>query len=486
MQHIIESTLELYKKWRGKDAASIDVLPRSGSERRYFRIHEQDGSTIIGTYGANIKENETFFYFSENFFRKQLPVANILAISNDRMFYLQEDFGDISLIDRLESEGYTEEIYGLFQKSLQTLARLHVKGDKELDYDRCLTNTEFGRQAIMADLLYFKYYFLDALRKPYDKQKLIDDFEALSNYLTHTEYKYFMFRDFQSRNIMVKKDNSIHFIDYQGGMKGAPQYDVASMLWQARANLNDDWKEKLLNDYITTLESIVGSKINKGTFKSQYNGYVMIRLLQVLGAYGFRGLFERKAHFLTSIPLALTNLKWFINNQSIGISLPEFRKVLDICVDDEIIQQFTPLQATEKTPLTVKINSFSYKKGLPIDETSNGGGFVFDCRGILNPGRIEEFKSQTGRDKSVKDFLEQQTKMGEFLNSVFDIVDITVEDYLKRDFESLMISFGCTGGQHRSVYAADALARHLRNKFKVKIELKHLIQDEKNWINTPN
>jgi len=485
MQQIIESTLELYKKWRGKDAASMDVLPRSGSERRYFRIHEQDGSTIIGTYGANIKENETFFYFSENFFGKQLPMANILAISDDRMFYLQEDFGDISLMDRLESEGYTEEIYGLFQKSLQTLAKLHVKGDKGLDYDRCLTNKEFGRQAIMADLLYFKYYFLDALRKPYDKQKLIDDFEALSNYLTHTEYKYFMFRDFQSRNIMVKKDNSIHFIDYQGGMKGAPQYDVASMLWQARANLNDEWKEKLLNDYISALENIVGSKINKGTFKSQYNGYVMIRLLQVLGAYGFRGLFERKAHFLTSIPLALTNLKWFINNQSIGISLPEFRKVLDICVDDKIIQQFTPLQATEKTPLTVKISSFSYKKGLPDDSSGNGGGFVFDCRGILNPGRIEEFKSQTGRDKSVKDYLEQQTKMAEFLNSVFDIVDITVEDYLKRDFESLMISFGCTGGQHRSVYAADALARHLRNKFKVKIELKHLIQDEKNWINTP-
>jgi len=483
MQHIIESTLELYKKWRGKEAASIDVLPRSGSERRYFRIHEQDGSTIIGTYGANIKENETFFYFSETFFDKQLPVANILAISDDRMFYLQEDFGDISLIDRLESEGYTEEIYGLFQKSLQTLAKLHVKGDKELDYDRCLTNTEFGRQAIVADLLYFKYYFLDALRKPYDKQKLIDDFEALSNYLTHTEYKYFMFRDFQSRNIMVKKDNSIHFIDYQGGMKGAPQYDVASMLWQARANLSDEWKEKLLNDYISALEKIVDSKINKGTFKSQYNGYVMIRLLQVLGAYGFRGLFERKAHFLTSIPLALTNLKWFINNQSFGISLPEFKRVLDICVDDEIIQQFTPLQATEKTPLTVKINSFSYKKGLPEDNSGNGGGFVFDCRGILNPGRIEEFKSQTGRDKSVKDFLEQQTKMAEFLNSVFDIVDITVEDYLKRDFESLMISFGCTGGQHRSVYAADALARHLKNKFKVKIELKHLIQDEKNWIN---
>ena len=492
MRHLIESTLDLYKIWRGDKAASIDVLPRSGSERRYFRIHGQDGSTVIGTYGANIKENETFFYFSEKFFKQQIPVANILAISDDRMFYLQEDFGDISLMDRLESEGYTDEIYKLFQKSLQILAKLHVKGDKGLDYNRCLTNTEFGRQAIMADLLYFKYYFLDALRKPYDKQKLIDDFEALSNYLTHAEYKYFMFRDFQSRNIMVTspkspsgagKEEDIHFIDYQGGMKGAPQYDVASMLWQARANLNDEWKEKLLNDYIKALEKIIHSKINRGTFKSQYNGYVMIRLLQVLGAYGFRGLFERKAHFLTSIPLALTNLKWFINNQSIGISLPEFKKVLDICVDDEIIQQFTPVQANEKTPLTVKIHSFSYKKGLPDDSSGNGGGFVFDCRGILNPGRIEEFKSQTGRDKSVIDFLEQQTKMNDFLNSVFDIVDITVEDYLKRDFESLMISFGCTGGQHRSVYAADALARHLKNKFKVKIELKHLIQDEKKWIN---
>src|SRR6186997_1114813 len=347
MQHIIESALELYKKWRGKDAASIDVLPRSGSERRYFRIHEQDGCTIIGTYGANIKENETFFYFSENFFGKQLPVANILAISDDRMFYLQEDFGDISLIDRLESEGYTEEIYGLFQKSLQTLAKLHAKGDKELDYDRCLTNKEFGKQAIMADLLYFKYYFLDALRKPYDKQKLIDDFEALSNYLTRTEYKYFMFRDFQSRNILVQPDNSVHFIDYQGGMKGAPQYDVASMLWQARANLPDDWKYNLLDDYMNAFENILDHGVDRKIFQTQYNGYVLIRLLQVMGAYGFRGLFERKAQFLTSIPLALKNLKDFFEHQSLGITVPEFRRILEICVDEEIINRFTPVLADE-------------------------------------------------------------------------------------------------------------------------------------------
>src|SRR6476469_1127215 len=202
----------------------------------------------------------------------------------------------------------------------------------------------------MADLLYFKYYFLDALRKPYDKQKLIDDFEALSSYLTRTEYKYFMFRDFQSRNIFVKEDNSIHFIDYQGGMKGAPQYDVASMLWQARANLPDEWKENLLVDYMNAFENIIGSSLERNIFRSQYNGYVLIRLLQVLGAYGFRGLFERKAQFLTSIPLALKNLRSFIGDNSLGIVVPEFRKVLDLCIGDEIVKRFEPLQADASSP----------------------------------------------------------------------------------------------------------------------------------------
>jgi len=336
----------------------------------------------------------------------------------------------------------------------------------------------------MADLLYFKYYFLDGLAKPYNKQKLIDDFEALSNYLTHTEYKYFMFRDFQSRNIMVTKDNNVHFIDYQGGMKGAPQYDVASMLWQARANLPEDWKKNLLEDYMDSFEELIGSKLDRSIFVSQYNGYVLIRLLQVLGAYGFRGLFERKAHFLASIPLALKNLKYFLQNQRMGLVLPEFDRMLNIIVSDEIIEHFQPMQANENTPLVVKVKSFSYKKNIPEDSSGNGGGFVFDCRGLLNPGRVEEFKTMHGRDKKVKDYIEQQTKMAEFLNSVFDIVDLAVEDYILRNKKNLMVNFGCTGGQHRSVYAADALARHLKNKFKVKIELNHIEQESKNWINT--
>jgi aminoglycoside/choline kinase family phosphotransferase len=475
---MIDAIVQLYKSWKGKEPERVEVLPQSGSERRYFRLHENNG-TIIATYGANIKENETFIYFSN------LPVSDILAINDEITAYLQEDFGDISLLKILETEGFTEHAYSLFKKSLEALVELQVKGDEALNYNFCLTNTEFGKQAIMADLLYFKYYFLDALRRPYDKQKLMNDFEALSSYLTHTEYKYFMFRDFQSRNIMVKEDQSVHFIDYQGGMKGAPQYDVASMLWQARANLPDEWKENLLTDYMNSFEHLIQSPIDRNIFRNQYNGYVLIRLLQVLGAYGFRGLFERKAQFLTSIPLALKNLKWFFENQSLGIAVPEFGKILSICVSDEVLEQFTPLQANEQTPLVVKINSFSYRNGIPEDETDNGGGFVFDCRGLLNPGRIEEFKTMHGRDKKVMDYIEQQTRMSEFLNSVFDIVDISVEDYIRRGFKSLMISFGCTGGQHRSVYAADALVRHLRNKFKVKIELKHCVQDEKNWKNTP-
>ncbi|GAB2830041.1 RapZ C-terminal domain-containing protein [Ferruginibacter profundus] len=476
---------ELFTGYSKEAITSIDKLPQAGSERHYFRIHTA-AKNYIATYGANIKENDAFIYFSEHFKKKGLATAQILAINKEKDIYIQQDFGDVSLLNKLEEHGYTETVYALYKESLHQLALLQVKGHEGLDYKKCLTNSSFGKEAIMADLLYFKYYFLDALRRPYDKQKLIKDFEALSNYLSHTEYKFFMFRDFQSRNIMVtppllkEGPGEVHFIDYQGGMKGAPQYDVASLLSQAKANLPDDWKHNLLEDYINSFETIVGETVDRDVFRSQYNGYVLIRLLQVLGAYGFRGLFERKAHFLTSIPLALQNLKSFITHQSIGISVTEFKKVLELCISDEVIEEFTPVQATDDTPLVVTINSFSFiKTGYPKDDTANGGGFVFDMRGILNPGRFDDYKHLSGLDKPVKDFLEQQTKMPEFLNSVYSIVDIAVEDYIRRGFESLMINFGCTGGQHRSVYAAEAIARHLRNKFKVKIVLNHT--NKENW-----
>lgn len=479
---MINAASQLYKSWLGGEPAQVDVLPQSGSDRRYFRLHDEKGESVIATVGANIPENEAFIYFSNHFQNKGLSVPEIFCINDDKTIYLQEDFGDVSLLNVLEDKGYVEETYNLFRESLHQLARLQVLGHEGLNYERCLTNQEFGKQAIMADLLYFKYYFLDAIRKPYDKQKLINDFEALSNYLTHTEFKYFMFRDFQSRNIMVK-GGGVHFIDYQGGMKGAPQYDVASAIWQARANLPDEWKETLLDEYMNSFEAIINQPLDKAIFRSQYNGYVLIRLLQVLGAYGFRGLFERKSQFLTSIPLALKNLKWFVENNSLGISVPQFKRVLELCVDEELIEHFTPVQATESTPLVVKICSFSYRKGIPQDTSGNGGGFVFDVRGIDNPGRHDEYKTIHGRDRAVMEYLERQTRMPDFLNSVFDIIDISIEEYIKRGFANLTVNFGCTGGQHRSVYAADALARHLKNKYKVRIDLCHLVQEEKNWYN---
>lgn len=478
MEAVIKGIDELFLAVRQKPTDRIEKLPQSGSDRIYFRLYAGD-QTFIATYNLNRKETNTFIEFSRHFKNAGLPVPEILGVNADNTIYIQEDLGTESLLNQLEKYGHTDQPYQLFQKSLAALARIQILGDKGLDYSLCLTAKEFGKQAILSDLLYFKYYFLDTLQLPYDKQAMLDDFEALSTYLTHTQYKYFMFRDFQSRNIIVK-DEEVSFIDFQGGMKGALQYDVASLLWQAKAELSEEWKNSLLEYYMDQIDLLLKEPVDRITFVSQYNGYVLIRLLQVMGAYGFRGLFERKAHFLASIPLALRNLKFFIEHKRIGIITPEFDRVLKLVVTDEMIQRFEPPQANEQTPLVIHINSFSYKKGIPGDESENGGGFVFDMRGILNPGRFDDYKKLSGQDKPVQDFLEQRTKMNEFLNSVWDLVDITVEEYLKRGFDHLMINFGCTGGQHRSVYAAEQTARHLRNKYKVKIILHHT--NKENWV----
>jgi aminoglycoside/choline kinase family phosphotransferase len=476
MGPVAENIKSFFERFSSEKIISIEKLPKSGGDRIYFRI-VTEAKSYIAAYNQNVRESATFLYFTDHFSKINAPVPEIYFISDDATMYAVQDFGPTSLLNELEQFGEKDYVYDLFKKSLKALAELQINGIKNLDDSYCLTSKEFGKQAIMSDLLYFKYYFLDTLKVPYDKEKLIEDFEALSNYLERVEHKYFMFRDFQSRNICVQ-NNEVHFIDYQGGMKGALQYDVASLLWQARANLSDDWKNSLLEYYMDCVSEILQKPIDRIRFVSQYNGYVLIRMMQVLGAYGFRGLFERKAQFLTSIPLALSNLKWFSENKKMGISLPEYERVISMIVTEEIVNLFKPVQANDSTPLVVTINSFSYlKRGYPEEKSKNGGGFVFDCRGMLNPGRFEEYKMLTGRDKPVIDFLEQRTPMPQFLNDVYNIVDISVEDYIKRNFDSLAISFGCTGGQHRSVYAADSLAFYLRNKFKVKIELNHLEQN---------
>lgn len=480
MDDILQGIQSLCSHWKGCVPNRIEKLPQSGSDRMYCRLYVQQ-QTFIATYSLNINENKTFINFTKHFAQKHLPVPQVYCVNEDQTIYIQQDLGTTSLLNVLEQQGHTNAVFELFKKSLHHLAAIQINGSNGLNYEWCLTAKEFGKQAILSDLLYFKYYFLDTLRLPYDKQAMLNDFDALSTYLAFTQHKYFMFRDFQSRNIMVQH-NDVFFIDYQGGMKGALQYDVASLLWQAKAELSEKWKDELLSYYMQEVEQLLGKPLDRITFESQYNGYVLIRLLQVLGAYGFRGLFERKAHFLASIPLALHNLKFFIENKRIGIVTPEFDRVLNLMISNQIIQQFTPPQANDTTPLVIEINSFSYKNGLPKDDSENGGGFVFDMRGILNPGRFDAYKTLNGNDKPVQDFLEQRTKMNVFLNSVWDLIDINIENYLERGFSNLQINFGCTGGQHRSVYAAEQTARHLRNKYKVKVQLVHT--NKANWKTT--
>jgi len=469
---------QLFTDYKHQPITRLELLPQSGSDRQYYRIYTEEAS-YIATYNQNVAENNVFFQFTNHFKATGLPVPTVFCINDDHTIYIQEDRGKESLLDKIEQYGKDDYVYDLYKKSLRQLARIQILGDKGFDYNWCLTAKAFGKQAIISDLLYFKYYFLDTLRIPYDKQGLLDDFDTLGTYLSQTEQQYFMFRDFQSRNILVEKDE-VSFIDYQGGMQGALQYDVASLLWQAKAELNETWKDNLLNFYITEVQTLLDKEIDSEAFINQYNGYVLIRLLQVLGAYGFRGLFERKAHFLTSIPLALKNVQFFVANKQIGVKMPVFNELLQKITSDEIIKRFTPIQANENTPLVIVINSFSYRKGIPVCDNESGGGYVFDMRGILNPGRFDDYKKLSGKDKPVQDFLEQRTKMNTFLNSVWDLIDISVENYLERDFEHLSINFGCTGGQHRSVYASEQTARHLRNKYKVKVVLTHT--NEVNWV----
>lgn len=480
MANIQQQISELFHSFSNEVISTIERLPQSGSDRTYFRIYCENGSRFIATHNTNIVENQTFIYFSDHFKSKGIPVPDVLAKNSTEDIYIQSDLGDNTLLYLLEKEGYSNSVFEAFKKSLTGLADIQILGDEGLDYSKCITSRSFGQQAIMSDMLYFKYYFLDTLKLPYDKESLYREMETFSNMLMAPAFQFFMFRDFQSRNIMVQGDE-IFFIDFQGGMKGALPYDVASLLWQAKANLSDEWKEKLLAHYLDEIKKRINPEFSDQEFHDVYLGYVLIRLLQVLGAYGFRGLFERKAHFLTSIPLALKNLRHFIALHPLKNNLPVMQQLLHSITEDDVIARFENRKADENTPLTVRINSFSYiRNGYPKDPTKNGGGFVFDCRGILNPGRIEEYKKQSGLDKPVKTFLEEQTKMPDFLNSIYQIVDIAVEDYLSRGFESLEINFGCTGGQHRSVYAAEAVNRHLKNKFSVKTVLNHMNREQ--WV----
>lgn len=482
MQDGFDHILMSLQNWQPNVPIELETLRQAGSNRQYFRVLLKDQTCILTNNPGNIPENNAFIEFTKHFQGKGLNVPAMLFTQPDQTFYVQSDLGDVSLFDYIQKEGFSDNVKSLFKRTCEELAKLQITGGEGLDYSNCIATRSFDKQAIYSDLLYFLYYFVRALDLPYDKNLLLNDFELLSSYLTQEEHHYFMHRDCQSRNIMIK-DNQAYFIDYQGGMQGALQYDIASLLWQARAQMPYEWREELVGYYFEQVNGLLKGKMNKSDFLNNYDGFVLIRMLQTLGAYGFRGLFERKQHFIASIPFALKNLKWFLEYKGLPLRLPALKKVLDAIVADDVLGKFETVTATEESKLKVKVNSFSFRKGIPADEFGNGGGYVFDCRGILNPGRIEEYKTLTGRDKPVQEFLLHKTDMPGFLQHVYGIVGISVEDYLKRGFEGLTISFGCTGGQHRSVFAADSLTSFLKEKYKVNVEVCHVEQEAKNWIN---
>jgi aminoglycoside/choline kinase family phosphotransferase len=472
---------KLFQEWSGETAVKMDELAQAGSDRRYFRIFG-DTKKAIGTYNADFKENRAFIRFTRHFWNKGLRVPEVYAENLLNNVYIQEDLGDTQLFSFLPPVGeeWTEPLVDLYKKSLFHLADLQIKGGEDLDYSVCYPRAAFDKQSMLWDLNYFKHYFLKLAKIPFDEQALEDDFQRFSDYLLLADCNYFLFRDFQSRNIMIK-DNEPYFIDYQGGRKGALHYDVASLLYQAKGGVPPSVKKELFEYYCDKVGSLIN--IDRRFFTEQFYGYVLIRCLQALGAYGFRGLYERREHFLSSIPFAINQIEQILGFIKLPVKLPELFKCLQLICESEEFDGFDKKKYSN-SPLVVQVTSFSYKKtSYPNDDSGNGGGFAFDCRFIDNPGRLEEFKKQTGRDKPVMEYLKNQTQMEAFLQNVYGIVDKAVENYLERGFDNLMINFGCTGGQHRSVYAADATAKHLKDKYGVKIELHHIEQEKKNWIN---
>jgi aminoglycoside/choline kinase family phosphotransferase len=453
-----------------------------GSGRRIVRL-AGDQISAIGILYAVREENVAFLEFSRHFRRHGLPVPEIYAEDLDHGAYLEEDLGDTTLFDSLSKNRDGGEIAApvvdAYRKALAVLPRFQVEAGRDLNYKVCYPRARFDRQSIAWDLNYFKYYFLRLAGIPFNEQALEHDFVRLTKFLLSADQDYFLYRDFQSRNIMLRT-GAPFFVDYQGGRKGALQYDPASLLYDAKADLPPNLRQQLLDYYLDQLAGFI--PLERGVFMQHYYAYVYVRLMQALGAYGFRGFYERKAHFLQSVPYALKNLRWLLHNVELPIGLPTLMDAFQGMLASEKLQTLAsetepagPQElASSAHTLVVRIFSFSFhRNGVPKDETGNGGGFVFDGRGLPNPGREERFKALTGKDAPVIDYLNQQESVHRFLAGVSSLVDASVSEYQRRGFKNLMVSFGCTGGQHRSVFLAEQLAIHLRGRNGVEVVVRH-------------
>ncbi|PVX49965.1 phosphotransferase family enzyme [Balneicella halophila] len=467
-----KALVRLYENWGNDTVTKVIELPPSGSARTYCRI-VGDKMTVLGVHNEDYKENVAFISFSKHFKQEGMLVPEIYAEDLDNSIYLIEDFGGETLFEHLlvtrVSDEYPVELKEIYQHVLRDLIQFQLYARQNLPYENCYPRAKFDKQSMLWDLHYFKYYFLKLAQIPFDEQLLEDDFQRFADYLLEAEHDFFMYRDFQSRNIMLIDGKKPAYIDYQGGRKGALQYDLASLLYDAKADIPEEVREELFEYYLNELQK--EKQIDADAFRKHYYGYVLIRIMQAMGAYGFRGFYEKKEHFLKSIPYAMGNLKRVLQKADLPIKVPQLLKALDAVANSK---RLLKIAQDAQVKLQVEINSFSYKRGIPMDKSENGGGFVFDCRAVHNPGRYEQYKNLTGKDPEVIAFFKEHKGMDRFLKPVKKLVEMSVKRYIKRSFTNLQVNFGCTGGRHRSVYAAEHLANFLEKKYDIRVKVRHI------------
>jgi aminoglycoside/choline kinase family phosphotransferase len=466
-----KKVLDLFEKWAGEKWTNIDLLPESGSYRRYYRIKGSRHHAMAAYYDSP-NENKAFIELTKHFKAQGLNVPEIFLVDNNYTAYLTEDLGDTVLFDYINQHraksGFDDHLINIYKKVIDNLIKFQITAGRNVDYSVCYPSGEFDTQAYLWDLNYFKYSFLKLAQIPYNEYHLEEDFRKLIQLLLSVESSYFVYRDFQTRNIMLR-NGKMFFIDYQGGRRGPVHYDMVSLLFQARVAMPVEIREQLIDYYIEQAKKEDPKSVED--FRQHFYKFVLVRILQTLGAYGFRGLYEKKQHFLQSIPLAINNIKWLLENDKITTDLNELEKCLKLIINsNDIAEKVSP-------PLNVSINSFSYKRGIPYDRSGNGGGFIFDCRALPNPGRLEQFKNLTGNDKEVIKFLSAAPETDSFIQNAWELIKNSVGNYQERKFTNLQINFGCTGGQHRSVYCANRIAQKLYQIEGINISLKHLEQE---------
>jgi len=504
----MEKLIKLFESWHHDQPAAVEKIPVAGSNRKYYRMTDKGGKTYIGVVGTSRDENHAFVYLSQHFSQCKLPVPLALAVSEDELRYIQTDLGSVSLFDAIkggrEANGrYNQHEKQLLVNTIRELPNIQITGASRLDWKNCYPQPEFNEDSVLFDLNYFKYCFLKATELDFHELKLEAAFRMFARDLTAETSESFLYRDFQARNVMLDAKGNPYFIDFQGGRKGPFYYDLASFLWQASAKYSFKLRRELVSEYYDSLKNYMEVPSERH-FVERLSLFVLFRTLQVLGAYGFRGYFERKKHFLDSIPPAMDNLRDLLKlrkffpypymmdmlkrltelPQFAPVSKPTLTRADGYKVSDRNIYLAHPQDGPatyskydNKGALVVRVYSFSFRNGIPEDTSGNGGGYVFDCRSTHNPGRYEPYKKLTGLDEPVIRFLEDDGEILTFMDSVYKLADHHVRRYIQRGFTSLMFCFGCTGGQHRSVFSAQHLAEHIHDKFGVEVRIEHREQN---------